>query len=65
MTQAMADSIEQRDLFPQSNRDTTAFKATSDSDLGESDKDREHTAHLSIQDRMRPQSRFGLRCVEM
>ena len=53
MTQAMADSIEQQDLFSQSDRDVTAFEATSDNVFGESDEDREHTAHLSIQDRMR------------
>ena len=53
MTQTMADSIEQQNLFSQSDRDVTAFKVTSDNDLGESDEDQEHTAHLSIQDRMR------------
>ena len=53
MTQAMADSIEQQDLFSQSDRDVTAFEATSDNVFGESNEDREHTAHLSIQDRMR------------
>ena len=53
MTQAMADSIEQQDLFSQSDRDITAFKATSTIDLGESDEDQEHTAHLATQDRMR------------
>lgn len=48
----MADSIEQQDLFSQSDQDVTLFKAISDSDLGESDKDQEYTSHLSIQDRM-------------
>jgi hypothetical protein len=65
MTQAMADSIEQQDLFSQSDRDITSFKATSNIDLGESDEDQEHTAHLATQDRMDIRSRFGLRCAGM
>lgn len=46
MTQAMADSIEQQDLFAQLDRNLTLFKAIS------FNKDQEHTAHLAIQDRM-------------
>ena len=53
MTQTMADSIEQQDLFSQSDQDITSFKAISNIDLGESDEDQEHTAHLATQDRMR------------
>ncbi len=47
MTQAMADSIEQQDLFSQPGRGPTAFEATFDEDLGESDDDQEHTKHLN------------------
>ncbi len=58
MTQAMADSIEQQDLFSQPGRGPTTFEATFDKDLGESDDDQEHTKHLDIQDRMRHQVAF-------
>ena len=53
MTQAMADSIEEQDLFSQPGRGPTAFEATFDNNLGELDNDQEHTKHLEIQDRMR------------
>ena len=55
MTQAMAmeDSIEQQGLFSQQDRDHMSFKAVPGDDLGESDEDCEHTAHLDLQDRMR------------
>ncbi len=52
-TQAMADSIEQQDLFSQPGRGPTAFEVTFDKDLEESDDDQEYTKHLDIQDRMR------------
>jgi len=53
MTQAMADSIEQQAIFSQQDKNHSSFKAVPDDDLGESDKDCEHTAHLDLQDRMR------------
>ena len=58
MTQAMADSIEQQDLFSQPGRGPTAFEVTFDEDLEESDDDQEYTKHLDIQDRMRNQVAF-------
>ena len=53
MTQAMADSIEQQAIFSQQDKNHSSFKAVPDDDLGESDEDCEHTAHLDLQDRMR------------
>ena len=52
MTQTMADYIEQQCLLSQQNRYHTSFKAVPGNNLGDPNKDCEHTAHLYLQDRM-------------
>ncbi len=66
MTQAMVESIEHQGLFSKQDRDHTSFKAVPGNNLGDSDKDCEHTAHLDLQDRMwHPVAFWSKMCVDV
>ena len=53
MTRAMADSVEQRNFFGTSNMHYMASNATTTyDDEGQTYEDRQHDAHLDLQDRM-------------